>query len=121
MNRGLKRHHRDRHIRRIGRNAVFACAENRVNAMKAIDGRTTGTGLALVARVCSVAKVVTTGSLQQIAAGCSHVPKLRRGTRKQSLGKNGVVLLDCRIMGEIAIADHGADLQPTFGRRLDLV
>ena len=121
VNDRLERRHRDTHVGRIGRDAVIARAEDGQAAIAAGDRRTTCPGLALVAGHGGVAKIHAAGSLQQIAGCRRHVAKLRRCTGQDGLRQDGVVTLDCRMVGEIRIADRGADFQPAVRRRLDLV
>ena len=90
---------------------MLAGAENCVNAIEAIDRRTPRAGIALVARgIRRITEVVTPRALQQVAAGGRHIAQLRRSSRAQRLRQHWVSLLNQLVIGQIAIADHRADL-----------
>ena len=121
VDRRFQRRHRHAHVRRVGRDAVFARAQDGERAVAAGDRRAAGAGLALVARHRGVAEVHAARALQQVAGGRRHVAKLRRRAAEDRLRQHRVVSLHGRVVGEIGIANRGADLQPAVGRRFDLV
>ena len=90
-------------------------------AVAAGDGRAAGPGLALVAGHGGVAEVHAPRSLEQIAGRRRHVAKLGRCAGEKRLRQHGIIALHRRMVGEIGIANGGADLQPAVGRRFDLV
>ncbi len=100
---------------------MFAGAKHSMNAVEAVDGRATGSRVALVAGVRRVAEVIATRALQQVAAGRGHITKLRRGTGQQRLGKHGVLLLNGGVVSQIAVADHGPDPEPACRHFFDFV
>src|ERR1700728_2932495 len=65
------------HIAGVDGDAFFTCAEDSVNAVVAHLCRTATTRRTFITfLVTRIVEVVATGSLQQIAAHGSHVPKL---------------------------------------------
>ena len=81
----------DVHVGGVGRDAVFAGAQDGKRAVVAFDGGAAGAGLALIAGHGIVAEVHATSALQKIAARGRHVAKLRGSPGEQGLGENGVV------------------------------
>src|SRR5580700_8781058 len=94
MHNSFERHHGHGHIRGMRCDAMFACSKDGVDPVKAIDRGASRAGLAFVAGIGGIAKIVTTCALKQIAAGASHVSKLRRSSGEKRFGKNRVTLLD---------------------------
>src|SRR5205823_3185012 len=56
-NHGVERHHRDAHVRRVGRDAARARPEDGVAAVVALQGRAAGAWTALVAGPGQIAKI----------------------------------------------------------------
>src|SRR5205085_8962923 len=72
------------HVARMRRDALFALAENGVDAIVTIDRAATAPGIPFVA--CGkgwVVEIITARALQKIAADRRHVAQLRTRTRKQ--------------------------------------
>src|SRR5207248_7850468 len=98
------------HIAWIRRDAVLALTKNRVDAIKPIQRAATTTGLPFVAlRKRRIVKVVTAGSLQEIAASCRKIPQLRAGTSQQRLTEYGISLRDQWMLGDIGISRESTD------------
>lgn len=91
----------DAHVRRIGRDAGRARAEDRVVAVEAVDCRATAAGFSLVARRRRVIKVGTARALHQVAANGGHVAQLRGSAGEDGGGEQGITLLDKRMVGEV--------------------
>ena len=121
VDRRFQRRHRHAHVRRVGRDAMFARAEDGERAVAAGDGRAAGPGLALVAGHRGVAEIHAARSLEQVAGSRRHVAKLRRCAGEKGLRQHRIISLHRRMVGEIRIANRGADLQPAVRRRFDLV
>ncbi len=109
MNGRLERGHGHIHVGRICRDAVFARAENGQTAIHAVDRRTTGAGLALVARHRRVAEIHAARPLQQVAGSRRHVSNLHRRAAQDRFGKNSVVFAHQRVLGEVGVANDRAD------------
>ena len=76
MDRRLQCDHRHTHVRRVGRDAMFACTKDGKHPVAASDGRAAGPGFALVARHRGVAEVHASCSLKQVACSRRHIAKL---------------------------------------------
>ena len=88
----------------------FTCAEDGVDAVEAFDGGASAAGGALVARgKGGVHEVVAAGALEEVAAGGGHVAELRGGSAEKRLREERVVGADDLVVGEVAVADAGAD------------
>ena len=109
MNDGLESGHRDAHVRRICRNAMFAGAKNRQASICSVDGGATATRFALIARHVGRAKIHAARPLQQIAGGRCHVPQLDRGAAQDRFRKDTVVLTDNRVVSQVGVANTGAN------------
>ena len=79
MNLRFERSERDAHVGRMRRDAGLAGAEDRVDPIDAVDGRTAAAGLAFVARRRHVIEIKAARPLHQVAAGRRHIAKLLRG------------------------------------------
>ena len=121
MYRGLQRRHRDAHMRRIGRDAILARAQNSQRPVVAGDGRTSSAGLALVAGHGCVSEVWTASALQQVPGDRSHVTDLRGRSVQNGLRQNRIISLDFRIIRQIGVTDSRADLQASLRRGFNLV
>ena len=78
LHHSIKGRERHIHIARIRRDALLALAKNRVDAIESIQRAATATGLPFIAlRKRRIVEVITTRSLQKIAASCRHVAQLR--------------------------------------------
>ena len=98
------------HVGGIGGDALIACAEDGVDAVEAFDGGTAAARVALVAGgEGGVHEVVAAGALEEVAAGGGHVAKLRGGSAEEGLREERVVGADGLVVGEVAVADSGAD------------
>ena len=86
MHRRFQRGQGHAHIGRIRRDAVFARAEDGQTTVDSGDGRAARAGLALVARHIGSAEIHAPSSLQQIASGGRHVPKLHRCAAQNRFG-----------------------------------
>ena len=109
MNRGLQRREGDAHVGRVRGDAVIARAEDREHAIVASDRRTTAAGLAFIARHRRIAEVNAPRSLQQVAGRRRHVANLGGRARQNGLRQHRIVALDCWIVRERRIANHGAN------------
>ena len=70
----VERGERDTHVARVSGDALFALAENGVDAVVAVDRAAAAAGFALVARrKRRIVKVITARPLQQITAYRRHV------------------------------------------------
>src|ERR1700688_5208336 len=87
---GIERPHGYRHVGGVGSDAMIAGAEDCVNAVEAAEGCATRAGIALVAGFGDVVEVITTRSLQQVAAGGGLVPQLLARTREQRAAEHAV-------------------------------
>ena len=88
----------------------LACAEDGVDAVEAFDGGAAAAGSALVAGgEGGVHEVVAAGALHEVAAGGGHVAELRGGSAEKSVREERVVGADDFVVGEVAVADSGAD------------
>ena len=76
VDRRLQRRHCHAHVRRVGRDAVFARAEDGERAVAAGDRRATGAGFTFVARHSCVAEVHAACALQQVPGNRSHIANL---------------------------------------------
>ena len=76
VNRSFQGRHRHAHVGRIGRDAVFAGAEDGQRAIEAVDGRAPCSRFAFVARHRRVAEVHAPSALEQVAGGRRHITKL---------------------------------------------
>jgi len=119
--RGLQRRHRDAHMRRIGRDAILARAQNSQRPVVAGDGRTSSAGLALVAGHGCVSEVWTASALQQVPGDRSHVTDVRGRSVQNGLRQNRIISLDFRIIRQIGVTDSRADLQASLRRGFNLV
>ena len=106
---GFERGEGDVLVGGVGGDAIFAGAENREHAVVAVDGRTAGAGVALVAWVDSVAEVDAAGPLEEIAASSRHIAELRRSAGEQSLREDWVVALNRRVVGDIGVTGECSD------------
>ncbi len=89
------------------------------DAVEAVDGRTAGAGLALVAGEGGVAEVDAAGALQEVAAGGGHVAQLRGRAGEDGLGEDGVVAEDGGVMRDIGVAGERSEDKAAVGRGLD--
>ena len=119
MHLGIQRRQRHAHIGRMGRNARFAGAEDRVHAVEPVAGGTAAAGLALIARRRRVVEIGATRALQKIAAGRGHVAQLLRGAGKDCARKQRIALRDQRVIGEIGVRHQRADAQAAVRGFLD--
>src|SRR5262245_53530054 len=87
LDRRIERDQGLREIARIGRNASIAGSEHGMRAIETVECRAAGARIALVALgIGDVAKVRTTGALQDIAPERRHVADLRACRKPQRLG-----------------------------------
>jgi hypothetical protein len=105
----------------VGGDAVLARAEDGEHAVVAIDSRTPGARLPLVARVGGVAEIDATGALEQIAGGGSHIAQLGRSAGEQGLREDWVVSQHRGVLGYIGVASESSDDQAARGAGLDLI
>ena len=84
---GFQGSQRHAHIRGMRRDALVARAQNRVDAVVAVDRRASAAGIAFVARCRRVVEVITAGALEQVAAVGRHVAKLRRRSGENGFGQ----------------------------------
>ena len=116
---GIERGERHAHVGRMRGDAVFAGAEDGVNAVDAADRRAARAGLALVAGRHGVIEIGAARTLHQIAAGRSHVAQLLRGAGQYRACDQRVTLLDQRVIGEVGVRHQRADAQAAVGGRFD--
>ncbi len=109
----------DRHVRRVGGDAVGGVAEHREVAVDALPGGAARAGRALVARLRRVLEVRAAGALEQVAPGGGRVPQLRGGTGQEGLREGGVADAHERVGGHVAVARGRADVQAARGGLLD--
>ena len=76
----IEHQERIREVARLGSNAMLARAQARQQPVAALDGRATGTRLALVARHHRVPKLAASGALQQVSAKSCEITHLWRST-----------------------------------------
>src|SRR5436190_1710393 len=92
------------HVARVRRNALLALPKNGMNAIEPIQRAATAAGIALVAlRKRRVVKIVTTRSLQEIAAGCGKISQLWTSPSQQRLTQHWISLHDQWMLGDIGI------------------
>ncbi len=109
------------HVGWVCRDALVAAAENRVNPVHAVDGRTSRTRIALVARRPDIVEVVAASPLEKIAAGGSRVAQL---TETRRSGLRGTATGSARPPRGDRRGRHSyqrADAQPASRRRLHAV
>ena len=116
-----QRGERDRHVRRVRRDAGLGVPEDRVVAMMARPGRTTRPRLALVARLRHVGEVRAARALQQVAADRRHVPQLTGRAGEHRLREHRVRVAHEQAGGQVGVAHRGADPQPAAVELLDPV
>src|SRR5437762_7887417 len=92
--------------------ALMACAQNRMNAVEAVDSRAACPRLSLIAASGGVVEVITARPLHQIAADRRHVAKLWRGTRQNGLGKQRVATLNIVVIGNVCVRHECAKSEP---------
>ena len=119
MHRGVERGERHAHVGGMRRDAGLAGAEDRVDAVEAVDRRAAAAGLALVAGRRRVVEVGAARALQQVAAGRRHVAQLLRGARQDRARQQRIALLDQRVVGEVGVRHERADAQAAVGGFLD--
>ena len=78
---------RDRHVRRVGGDAVLGVAEDRVVAVLALARGAAGAGAALVAGLRDVLEVAAARALEQVAADGGEVAQLAGGAGEQRLAR----------------------------------
>jgi hypothetical protein len=112
---------RHAHVRRVGGDAVFAGAEDGVDAVDAADRAAAGAGVALVAGRRGVVEIVAAGPLQEVSAGRGGVPELRRGAGEDGAGEQRKALGDRWVIGKRGVGDERADAQRPIRHLLDLL
>ena len=115
----LERGERDAHIGGMRGDAGLARAEDRVDAVEAVDRRAAAAGLALVAGRGRVVEIEAARPLQEIAAGRRHVAQLLRGAGQDRARQQRIALLDQRVIGEIGVRHERADAQAAVRGLLD--
>jgi hypothetical protein len=73
MHDGIQSHHGHGHIGWMGRDALVAAAQNRVNTVVSVNGGAACARLTFVTGVSGIVEVIAAGTLHQIAAGGRHV------------------------------------------------
>ena len=106
---GIERPHGYRHVGWVGSDAMIAGAEDGVNAVEAGEGSATRAGIALVAGFGDVIEVITTCSLQQVAAGGGLVAQLGARACQQCTAQHTVALPHAGVGREVAISNQRAD------------
>ena len=118
---GIERSHRNRHVRRVYRDALVAGAEDGVDPVEPPERRTARAGIPFVARLRHIVEVVATRPLQQITTGRGFVSQLRACARQQRPTENAVSLPHALVRREVAIPHHRADAKATFRCILNLI
>ena len=116
---GVQRRQRHAHVGRMGGDAGFAGAEDRVHPIEPGEGGATAARLALIARRRGVVEVIAARALQEIAAGRGHVAQLRRGAGKDRARQQRIARGDRGVIGEVGIRNERADAQAAIRRLLD--
>ena len=119
MHLGFERGERHAHVGRMRRDAGFAGAEDRIDAVDALDRRAAAAGLAFVAGRRGVIEIEAARALQEIAAGRRHVAQLLRGAGQDRAREQRIALLDQRVVGEVGVRHERADAQAAVRRLLD--
>ena len=101
-------------------NALIAPAQNRVNAVEAVDGGTPGAWLAFVAGRRRVVEVVAPRALHQVAADRRHVAKLRRRPGEDRLRQQRIPAHHAGVVGDVAVGDERAQPQSAAVERSNL-
>ncbi len=109
----------DGHVGGKGRNAGFARAENRMNAVDAADRRAAGAGLALVARRRRVVEVRTARALNQVSADGRLVAQLTRSTGDDRFGQHRIAAAHAPIARRLGIGNLSADAQSAVRQLID--
>src|SRR5258708_33042353 len=81
MDLGVERSQRHAHVRWVSGNAGLACAEDRVDAVEAVDGGAAAARLALIARRRNVVEGIAASTLPGVAAGRGQICPPLRGPR----------------------------------------
>src|SRR5436190_5726790 len=84
------------------RNAFVARAEYRVNATDSGERGAAGSGLAFVARHCSVAKIPAASALHDVATHRRHVAQLARRGKQQRLTDYRISLTHASVPRNVA-------------------
>ena len=108
----IQRYQRDCEIRGVRGDAAFARPEHGVPPVFAADGRTAGTGRALVAcAIAHVAEIGTPRALQEIAAHGRLVAYLRARRVQQRLGDHGELLHHRGVGSHVGHRGGGTELK----------
>ena len=118
---GVERDQRHAEIGRVGRNAVLAPPQHRVQPVVAAAGVAARTGRALVAGAGDVIEVSAARPLQEIAADRGGVAKLRGRSGQKRLGDRRKATGESPIVSEVGVADERADAHAPVGKVLDIV
>ena len=116
---GIERGERDRHVRRMRRDAGLRGAEDREVAVLSFARRAPAARHALVARLADVLEVVAARALQEVAADRREVAKLPRGSLEERGREQRIALAHERIGGQLGIAERRAEEQSALARLLD--
>src|SRR6185312_13162649 len=93
LNRCVERDQGLSEVARIGCDALIGGSEHRMAAIKAFQGSTAGSGIALVAGVVTdVAEIAAPRPLQDIPAERRHVAQLRARSKLEGIGNDRIVL-----------------------------
>jgi hypothetical protein len=105
----VERVERVRHVARVGGNARITPAEDRVDAVEALERAAAASGLPFVARHGRVVEVLAPRALQQVAAIGRHVAQLARGAGEDGLCQQRILLPDERVIGGVTVRREGPD------------
>src|SRR5690349_264445 len=97
----IERDQRNRHVRRMRRDARLARTKYGVHPIVAADGGATGARRTLVAWRRRVTKVCAARTLQEVSSRRRHVAELPRRAGEQRQGQHWIATSHRRVMGEI--------------------
>ena len=116
---GFERRERHAHVRRVRGDALVARPENRVHAVEAVDGRTPGARLTLVAGRGGVVEVIAARALQEVAAVGGHVAELRRCARQDRPGEERIPPFHLLVVRRVRVGHERAEAQAAPVELLD--
>src|SRR3954463_5553749 len=99
----FQRRESDAHIGRMRRDAAFAGAQNRVDAVVSVTCEAAASRKALVTETRGVIEIIATGALHQIAAAARHIAQLLRRTGEYGAGEQRIAPLDQRVVCELGV------------------
>ena len=117
----VERDERHAEVRRMGRDAALAPADDRVQAVLAVERVAARARLTPVAGARHVIEIAAARPLHQVAADGRGVAELRRGAGEQRFGDGRIGAGEVRVMREVGVAHERADAHAAVGQPLDAV